>query len=93
MMPSTTAPQGHEKRMKVMATITPKEFAQKVDSDGRTVRKFLRSITPKEDQPGKGSRWEIESRQVRSLTTKFRKWDEERKATDEDEVSEETTED
>lgn len=63
-----------------MATITPKEFAQKVDSDGRTVRKFLRSITPKDEQPGKGSRWAIENRQVRSLTTKFRKWDEERKA-------------
>lgn len=67
-----------------MATITPKEFAAKVDSDGRTVRKFLRSITPVEDRPGKSSRWEIEGRTVRSLTTKFKKWDAERQATDED---------
>jgi len=60
-----------------MATVmTPSEFAVTVDSDGRTVRKFLRSITPKEGQPGKGSRWQLDGskRSVTSLTKQFRSW-------------------
>lgn len=63
-----------------MATTTPKEFALQVESDARTVRKFLRDVTPKDEHPGKGSRWAIENRRVRSLAKKFQKWDEERKA-------------
>lgn len=57
-------------------TMTPAEFAVTVDSDGRTVRKFLRSITPRDEQPGKGSRWELDGtkRSVASLTKQFRKW-------------------
>lgn len=70
-------------------TITPKELAQELESDGRTVRKFLRSITPKDEQPGKGNRWAIESRKVASLRKAFLKWDEERRNAAE-EVSEET---
>lgn len=66
-----------------MATITPKELAVELNTDGRTVRKFLRSITPKEDQPGKGSRWAIEKRQVKSLSKKFSAWDEARKPAEE----------
>lgn len=58
-----------------MATITPKEFAQKVDSDPRTVRKFFRSLDSVES-PGKGGRYAIEAKQVKSLTTKFNKWNE-----------------
>lgn len=61
-----------------MATITPKEFAVKVGSDGRTVRKFLRSIDSVES-PGKGGRYAIEAKQVKSLTAQFSKWDEARK--------------
>lgn len=61
-----------------MATksLTPAEFAEMVDSDGRTVRKFLRSITPKEDQPGKGSRWSLPGtkREVTSLSKRFADW-------------------
>lgn len=66
-----------------MATITPKELAQELNTDGRTVRKFLRSITTKEDQPGKGSRWAIERRQVKSLKKQFSSWDEARKPAEE----------
>jgi hypothetical protein len=62
-----------------MATITPKEFAAKVNSDPRTVRKFLRSPAGMNDRVGKGSRWAIESKQVASLSKKFAKWDEARK--------------
>lgn len=71
-----------------MATTTPKEFALAVDSDGRTVRKFLRSITPVEDRPGKGSRWEIENRKINSLKKQFQKWDAERQAAAEEAADE-----
>jgi hypothetical protein len=62
-----------------MSTITPKEFAAKVDSDPRTVRKFLRNEL---GTVGKGQRWAIEAKQVRSLSSKFSKWDEARKTAD-----------
>jgi len=57
-------------------TMTPAEFAVTVKSDGRTVRKFLRSITPKDEQPGKGSRWALEAnkRNVTKLTKQFTEW-------------------
>ncbi len=54
-----------------MATLTVKELATELDTDPRTARKFLRSITPAEAHPGKGSRWAIEKREVRSLKKKF----------------------
>lgn len=62
--------------MNMSATLTPAEFAATVGSDGRTVRKFLRDITPKEDQPGKGSRWALPGtkRDVSKLTKQFRDW-------------------
>jgi hypothetical protein len=57
-------------------TITPAELAETVNSDGKTVRKFLRSITPKEDQPGKGSRWAIDGskRSLTKLQKQFATW-------------------
>lgn len=59
-----------------MAQITPAEFAVQVKSTGREVRKFLRSITPKEDQPGKGARWALEGnkREVTKLQKQFTEW-------------------
>jgi len=59
-----------------MSTMTPTEFASQVNSDGRTVRKFLRSITPKDEQPGKGSRWALSAtkRDTAKLTKQFREW-------------------
>jgi hypothetical protein len=62
------------------ATLTPKELAIKLDTDPKTARKFLRSITPREDQPGKGHRWTIEAKSVNTLKKAFHTWDEERKA-------------
>lgn len=58
------------------AVMTPAEFAVEVDSDGRTVRKFLRSITPKDEQPGKGSRWSLPAtkRDVTRLKKQFAEW-------------------
>ena len=59
-----------------MATFTAKEFAAKVDTDARTVRKFLRSHM--EETPGKGSRYAIEGKQLRSLSAAFKKWENDR---------------
>lgn len=57
-----------------MAQITASELATELDTDSRTVRKFLRAVTPKDAQPGKGSRWSIEKKQLRSLRTQFAKF-------------------
>lgn len=57
-----------------MATITPKELALRFDTDARTVRKFLRSDAGYDAKVGKGQRWAIEAKDVRSLKTRFTKW-------------------
>lgn len=54
-----------------MAQITVQELATTLDTDARTTRKFLRSVTDKDTQPGKGGRWSIEKREVASLKKKF----------------------
>lgn len=45
--------------MTAAATLTPADLATELGTDARTARKFLRSITPKDEQPGKGSRWAL----------------------------------
>ena len=57
-----------------MATITVSDLATELNTDARTARKFLRSVTPSEEQPGKGGRWQIEKRDIRSLRSKFSKF-------------------
>lgn len=57
-----------------MATINIADLATELGTDPRTARKFMRSITPAESQPGKGGRWGIEKREVRSLKSKFAKY-------------------
>lgn len=58
--------------------MTPTEIAAEFGTDGREVRKFLRSITPKDEQPGKGSRWSIEANatQLKKLRKQFDAWNE-----------------
>jgi hypothetical protein len=58
----------------IMATITVKDLAETLDTDARTTRKFLRSVTPKDAQPGKGGRWEIERKSVASYKKQFAKF-------------------
>ena len=61
-----------------MATIlNVTELAETLDTTPRTARKFLRSITPVEEQPGKGGRWQIKKADVRSLTKKFKDYTDE----------------
>lgn len=69
-------------------TLSPAELAVELESDARTVRKFLRSITPKENQPGKGSRWSIEKRQLRTLRKQYTEWDAARQQPAPDETDE-----
>lgn len=66
-----------------MATINVTELAEKLETTPRTARKFLRAVTEKDDQPGKGGRWSIEKGQVRSLTKKFQTWQDEHTRTPE----------
>lgn len=54
-----------------MATINIQDFAAALEANPRTVRKFLRSVTPVENQPGKGGRWQIEKKNLRSLKKQF----------------------
>lgn len=56
--------------------MTPTEIAVEFDSTGREVRKFLRSITPKDEHPGKGSRWAVEANatQLKKLRKQFDEW-------------------
>ena len=76
-----------------MATVlTASDLATELDTDSKTVRKFLRSVTPKDEQPGKGSRWSIEKKQLRSLRSQFAKFQaaqDERAAKDAPETPEE----
>lgn len=57
-----------------MATINITDLATELNTDARSTRKFLRSIKPAEEQPGKGGRWAIEKREVRSLKTAYAKF-------------------
>lgn len=83
----TTPPLHRTEGLIQMATITISELAPLLDTDARTARKFLRTITPADAHPGKGSRWAIEKRDIRSLASKFKKFtaaeDEARKARNE----------
>ena len=59
-----------------MAEITTAEFAAELGTDTRTARKFLRSVTPKEEQPGKGSRWVLDGRKasLNKMRKQFNEW-------------------
>lgn len=60
------------------AKITTAEFAAALHTDPKTVRKYLRSVTPKDDQPGKGSRWELPGTKtaIAKHLKQFTKWTE-----------------
>lgn len=65
-----------------MTTLTVKDAAAKIGTDARSLRKFLRS--PANDTAcrpvGKGARYAIEGKAMRSLTAKFKAWDAARQA-------------
>lgn len=65
-----------------MATLTTKETAEKLGTDPRTLRKFLRAEAVEnggkvgEDTPGKGGRYSLEATQFRALQKRFTTWSE-----------------
>jgi len=61
-----------------MSEITTSELASELSTTARQARKFLRSITPREEQPGKGSRWAIDGskRNLTALRKQYLVWDE-----------------
>lgn len=61
---------------KGMMNMNTTAFASELGTDARTARKFLRDITPKEDQPGKGSRWELPEgkRDLNKMRKQFADW-------------------
>ena len=67
---------------KIMATRSPKDIALEFGTDAKTLRKFLRSDAKGKgaETPGKGHRWEIEARSVKSLQKRFNAWNEARSA-------------
>lgn len=69
-----------------MATMTVKEVAQELDTDPRTLRKFLRSSDSGIDSVGKGSRYAIERKALRGLKTRFTAWNDARTAPEVDEA-------
>jgi hypothetical protein len=69
----------HERVIRMTAsTMTTKDFAAALSTDPRTVRKYLRSVTPKSEQPGKGSRWELPGTKtaIAKHRKQFTKWTE-----------------
>lgn len=61
--------------IKMAATmLTVTDLAARLESDPRTTRKFLRSVTPADEQPGKGGRWQVPATKVRSLKSQFTKY-------------------
>lgn len=66
-----------------MTTLTVSELAESLETDARTTRRFLRSITPKDAQPGKGARWSIEKKSLTSLKKQFATYLEARAAKEE----------
>lgn len=55
-------------------TLTVTDLAAELGTDPRTARKFLRSITALDEQPGKGGRWGIPKAKVRTLRSQFTKF-------------------
>lgn len=80
MSPRGKRPHATERDETVTKFITPKELAEKLDTDPRTLRKFLRSNARKNgiETPGKGSRWEIDSKTVPTLRKGFKVWNDAR---------------
>ena len=62
----------------IATTYSPKQIALEWGTDAKTLRKFLRKDIRDAggENPGKGHRWEIEARSVKSLQKRFIAWNE-----------------
>src|SRR4051812_44851221 len=59
-----------------MPVMSAKEMARELGTDARTFRKFMRSTTPKDEQPGQGKRWQFKGtkKEIDALKKKFSTW-------------------
>lgn len=53
-------------------TMTPKELAAELNTDPKSIRKFLRSLS--DDRAGKGGRWAIDATDLPALAAAFADW-------------------
>lgn len=56
--------------------LTTKEVAEELGTDGKTLRKFLRSHLPKDAQPGQGGRYAFDKKDIAGLKKAWVKWSE-----------------
>lgn len=55
--------------------LTTRQVAEKLDTDPRVLRRFLRSETSGRDKVGKGKRYEFSAPQIPALKKKFAAWE------------------
>lgn len=55
-------------------TLSAKQVALEVGTDARNFRKFLRDVTPRDDQPGQGGRWTFTRGEATKIAKRFAKW-------------------
>lgn len=55
-------------------SMSAKEVAREFGTEPRTFRKFLRSITDREMQPGQGGRWTFEQKELKKLKKQYDEW-------------------
>jgi hypothetical protein len=62
----------------IARTLTPKEIALEWGTDAKTLRKFLRKDIKEKglESPGKGQRWSIDARSLKTLQKRFDAWNE-----------------
>lgn len=62
--------------IRTMQTYSPSELAKELNSDGKTVRRFLRSVLPDEAHPGKGNRWalQLDANGLDKVRARFAAW-------------------
>ncbi len=58
------------------ADMTTKDFAASIGTDPKTLRKYLRDSTPRDQHPGKGSRWVLpgSKSEIAKHRRAFAKW-------------------
>lgn len=61
------------------AEMTTKDFAAEIGTDPKTLRKYLRDTTPRDQHPGKGSRWVLPGTKTALTAARkgFAKWQKE----------------
>lgn len=57
-------------------TITTNELAEELETDARTLRRFLRSESSPVEAPGKGHRYVLDSKASRLIKKQFAAWSE-----------------